>query len=481
MSAADRIIAGADATLGGRAAASLPLRPIALTLLQAHLVASMVTTFERPSLKDPPTLLGIRALPRGPRTSRDTEAALVRDFMENMHRLVRKDKVGLSPRVILAAIQRYLGRETSPLYSEQAAALAEEIADGQAELDASNERYEILLWQRGLLKMGRDRTEAMHVATAIWGRTYKLGKTDDQVADECLILARDTPRETVGHLDGMSVAADVEDGPLLRLAVAFAFLAKWAHCAFPILQCAHTYAAALACTDTYPEVFEGFRPPWPALRVQLPTGLIPVLDTKALTDLRDCATEEDRRVLEHASLQEVSHADLFQHEAGPACLLIYTRMGLRLAYLEAATLGELLSAGIDGDALPATHAVRRIVAGLLLAMQVPGSSKERSVQGRRSNPRDRGEPGHRLVVVGSPITVDARPALAAYLAGEPLGHARRRTGVGALQWLVRGHWRRQAHGPKRGLRRLTWIEPHWAGSADGQIISKPKVVTGGRE
>jgi hypothetical protein len=26
--------------------------------------------------------------------------------------------------------------------------------------------------------------------------------------------------------------------------------------------------------------------------------------------------------------------------------------------------------------------------------------------------------------------------------------------------VVRGHWRRQAHGPKFSLRKVIWIEPH---------------------
>lgn len=44
-----------------------------------------------------------------------------------------------------------------------------------------------------------------------------------------------------------------------------------------------------------------------------------------------------------------------------------------------------------------------------------------------------------------------------------------RDGVNTSGWriqsrfTVRGHWRNQAHGPERSLRRLTWIQPYWKG------------------
>lgn len=51
--------------------------------------------------------------------------------------------------------------------------------------------------------------------------------------------------------------------------------------------------------------------------------------------------------------------------------------------------------------------------------------------------------------------------------------------------LVTGHWRNQAHGPGRLLRKLIWIEPHWRGpdALEGAAAEVPPVApqTGGSE
>lgn len=39
-----------------------------------------------------------------------------------------------------------------------------------------------------------------------------------------------------------------------------------------------------------------------------------------------------------------------------------------------------------------------------------------------------------------------------------------------VQWLVRGHYRNQAHGKNRESRRRQWIEPHWKGEEVAPIL-----------
>ena len=43
------------------------------------------------------------------------------------------------------------------------------------------------------------------------------------------------------------------------------------------------------------------------------------------------------------------------------------------------------------------------------------------------------------------------------------------------QWIVSGHWRQQAHGPARSLRRLTWVAPHLKGPPDAPLLTGDKV------
>lgn len=61
----------------------------------------------------------------------------------------------------------------------------------------------------------------------------------------------------------------------------------------------------------------------------------------------------------------------------------------------------------------------------------------------------------------------------------PQDLAETETGTGAplaVRSLVRGHWRRQAHGPGRSLRRVRWIRPFWRGPDTGPEVSTAKVV-----
>lgn len=44
------------------------------------------------------------------------------------------------------------------------------------------------------------------------------------------------------------------------------------------------------------------------------------------------------------------------------------------------------------------------------------------------------------------------------------------------QWLVRGHYRNQAHGRGRQLRKTIWIAPHWKGDAEARILLRSHKV-----
>lgn len=56
------------------------------------------------------------------------------------------------------------------------------------------------------------------------------------------------------------------------------------------------------------------------------------------------------------------------------------------------------------------------------------------------------------------------------------GGKRGRSGRKATtRWWVRGHWRQQAWGKKRTLRRPVWIAPHTAGHPDADVDDRPQV------
>jgi hypothetical protein len=59
--------------------------------------------------------------------------------------------------------------------------------------------------------------------------------------------------------------------------------------------------------------------------------------------------------------------------------------------------------------------------------------------------------------------------------GMPSGTGQERSAQ-TFRSLVRGHWRRQAHGPERALRKMIWIQPHSRGGDAGAVFGHDYVI-----
>lgn len=81
--------------------------------------------------------------------------------------------------------------------------------------------------------------------------------------------------------------------------------------------------------------------------------------------------------------------------------------------------------------------------------------------------RRRGAPG---VAKKRPVRVSVRT-----LETSPRSGARGGGRKATSRWWVRGHWRQQAWGKNRALRKPVFIAPHTAGSSDGDIDDRPQV------
>ena len=159
--------------------------------------------------------------------------------------------------------------------------------DGEAsELNLANQ-LQAIQKDTGILK---PTVEAMKATgLALWKTT--LGDPE---------FARMTPKESQGRmieligreLVGQVVARALEKtgdpyaqqlasklASVLPVATAMqlVFSAYWVDVACPVIQIPHTYAAALMATDP-PADLDQVRPPWPAMLIQIPVGMLTIRD-----------------------------------------------------------------------------------------------------------------------------------------------------------------------------------------------------------
>ena len=118
---------------------------------------------------------------------------------------------------------------------------------------------------------------------------------------------------------------------------------------------------------------------------------------------------------------------------------------------------------------------KRLVAGLLLAMQHADNFKTREVKERHAGSLRRSkEPAHRVTMIGKPLTIDLRGEIETYLRGD----SKRKRAPPSVQVLVRGHYKRQVIGVGRMGRKVIHIEPYWRGPDEAPIFTRPKRLGG---
>lgn len=260
------------------------------------------------------------------------------------------------------------------------------------------------------------------------------------------------------------------------------FAVTWAQHAFQKIVTSHTYAAALMCSDASREVLAEIEVPWLAFQIVIPNGILTygkVDYTRALvTLLPDPVIGLDT---------EGEPADAAYSKAGATLVLYDPLAGAsedgRLVVHRHASLAELLfdepeyvlikdaSAAAPPRSARCLALAKRLIAGLLLAMQHQDNFKTRSVSARHGlKKRDVGEPAHRITMIGKPLRIDCRDQVKKYL-DAPKRHA-----PPSVQSLIRGHYKRQVIGVGRTGRKVIWIEPYWRGPEDAPILTKPRRV-----
>jgi hypothetical protein len=218
---------------------------------------------------------------------------------------------------------------------------------------------------------------------------------------------------------------------------------EWLKSNFAKLEVGHKMAAALCLTDVPDDVAEGVEAPWIAWSLVVPGGLLT--------------------------------ADVNGEQVEIARALCF---GTKV-HIVIGSHGEMLEPDKDvGIGEPAEwQALTNLVLGVCIAIGEPEEHVKKQTSGASKSNRKGGAPDLTQVrfMLSAPIEIDLRDDLRRFLRGE-----RKRAGGGhiSVQFLVRGHWKNQVHGPKRSLRKRIWIKPFWKGDEAARVLLRNYEIKG---
>lgn len=266
----------------------------------------------------------------------------------------------------------------------------------------------------------------------------------------------------------------------------------WAACGFPTITMGHRTAAELMATKIRPEDAREFvRAPWPAFAIRVPTPLLVVEDDGRCMDAPLILAACIQKVNDNLSPEPRWWFKLYT--ASP-------RASMQASRYPANMRGMLCSMNLWGFNIPTSYLAEKNPRDAHPDVyerwdsDIPTSRDERSEQLSRAlivgcclqlagDPRERAEgftvktrpskhrPGDTLppltsVELQSSIRINLHHAMRDYVA-----HGGRAPSVRSL---VAGHWKRQAHGEHRALRKLIHVQPYWRGDPDQPVGERTK-------
>lgn len=198
------------------------------------------------------------------------------------------------------------------------------------------------------------------------------------------------------------------------------FCSSWCECSFARVEISHKLCAAFALTDIDTS---NFRAPWHTWSIVVPDGLLPGISR------------------------------IWCKGASPVAG-IYTNTPKALPFQDPTIKNT-----------PTAKVANNLVASICLALTNPDDFKKAHSSKRTKGNNRIGPPilGQARFMLSAPVKIDLRGRLHDVLSGK-VGSSPK------VQFLVRGHWREQAHGPSRSLRKHMWIEPFWKGPEESRVL-----------
>jgi len=248
--------------------------------------------------------------------------------------------------------------------------------------------------------------------------------------------------------------------------------AKWYSVGCPAVTLERNLAASLMVTETADELVDAVMPPWDCFMVRLPADLV------------EEGHIEFTHLLVHRHIRTLKPVNGAVLESHPVVEYLENLNGLAWGFYGLSS-GDDYSARIDKLAVllgkeqgeyfdfesltiepkPENrlfHTLARLVVGICHLAENPNAMRRKST---KKKPHQRWRfsklplTTEYVLAADVPVKVDCTQAIGAYIRGD-------RKALPRFQYLVRGHWRNQAHGPGRMARKRIWIQPYWKGPED---------------
>lgn len=282
-------------------------------------------------------------------------------------------------------------------------------------------------------------------------------RDDDADAAECIIKLLQSEGTELGAAIALSMFTPPGD------VVTIGSL-RWAQEGFPQVAMGHKYAAALASTVVPEDMYEFVKSPWRAWVLLAPNDMIFIKDdnTGRLVDVRYILVVRPK-------YKNGQHGWFYCAFTDSSVTLWRNAPNLNEFMVEHCTnVWEGCTFILDMEDVDqrAHSLIANLIASACLAMSDPANIKapRPSKPGSRSKSKRTSSelPLIRTYTVGQPIQLDVRQQVRDFSRGS-------RGGMPTVQSRVRGHWKMQAYGPGRTLRKPIQVDPYTRGPEDAPV------------
>lgn len=283
--------------------------------------------------------------------------------------------------------------------------------------------------------------------------------------------------ETINQIGSIDTVWHKEEGWRLRDLFAHLWLYRWAECAFPTVVINQEQIGAYGLADINVKDTENIKYPWPAFIIRIPPGTLLYRGDVAIRIAGLMAKGVDvlGKPVKNPKTNDDETAFLgahFNYELGLGYHFVRVdfQSGISV-HLANNNLHSILFINLEDELGRLMAVAARVYMCVLCELQTTNDVRRRDVirKLRVSGVKEKIGVQTEEYTISRPITINMIQAAKNYISKGARFSCKSR-------WMVRGHWRRQAHGPGRKKRKLVFVEPHWKGPECGSILVRPHVI-----